>query len=136
MKAITQKHPEGCALASAAMLTGRSYDEIASLAAPLGIRAGDKALYTSTEPLRRLLDRLGIPVASTERPFMGWDSLPDRALLATKWHVEETLAMWHWVVFHRDESGEAILDPAPDRDDPIRRDLSGIHPKWYIEVLK
>ena len=67
---------------------------------------------------------------------MGWNSLPDRALPAIKWHVEETLAMWHWIVFHRDGSGETILNTVPDCDDPVRRDLSGIYPKWFIEVLK
>ncbi len=135
MKVISQEHPEGCALACAAMLTGRSYDEIANLAEALDIRAGDKALYTSTESLRRLLDRLGVRVASGTTPFISWYNLPDRALLATKWHIENELAMWHWVVFLRDGSGEAILDPASGLHNPVRRDLAGIHPKWSIEVL-
>ncbi len=134
MKAITQEHPEGCALACAAMLAGRPYAEIAAIAHRLEIHAGDRALYTGSALLRRLLDRLGVAVAPDERLFDGWAALPDKALLATNWHMENDSPHWHWVVFTRNGDDAAVLDPAPGLDDPVRRDFSDIHPKWFIEV--
>ena len=135
MKAIVQEHPEGCALACAAMLTNRNYSEIAGIAGMLDIHAGDKTLYSTTTPLRRLLNQLGVRLISGETAFASWDTLPNKALLATKWHIEEGLAMWHWVVFVGDENGGVVYDPAPYLEHPKRRDLSTIHPKWFIEVL-
>lgn len=63
MKPIVQQHPEGCALARAAMLCGYSYEQTAAIAKRIGIRAGDKALYGSTVPLRRLLTEMDVGVA-------------------------------------------------------------------------
>lgn len=135
MKVVIQQHPEGCALACAAMLAGRTYDEIVDVAGQLGIHAGDKTLYGTTEPMRCLLAALKKSVASVETPFDTWNTLPGQALLATKWHLEEGAPLWHWVVFVRDENGPAVLDPAAYLDIHRRTDLSEINPKWFIEVL-
>ena len=88
MKPVIQQHPEGCALACAAMLAGLSYIDVVAVAGEIDIRAGDKALYHSTAPMRRLLIQLDIRVGPEEVPFDGWPNLPDRALLATKWFIE------------------------------------------------
>ena len=50
---VVQKHPKGCAIACAAMLCGRSYEQTAQFAARIGIRARDKALYNGTGEMRR-----------------------------------------------------------------------------------
>ena len=135
MNVVIQKHPEGCGLACAAMLADRTYDEITEIAAHLNIHAGDKELYGTTEPIRRLLFKLDIPVAPTEKPFDNWNRLPDRALLATKWHLEQGKPFWHWVVFVRDDTGPAVLDPAAFLKMNRRKDIAAIKPKWFIEIL-
>lgn len=135
MKPVTQQHPEGCALACAAMLSGLSYGEIVVIGEQLNIRAGDKALYSDTALMRRLMNRLGICIASSETPFADWSDLPNRALLATNWHVEEDVAVWHWAVFLRKGNSRVVLDPAAHLDNPVRKDLSVIHPEWFIEVI-
>lgn len=112
-----------------------NYSEIAEIAAQLEIQAGDKSLYSTTAPLRRLLDQLGVRLNSGEAAFKSWDALPAKALLAINWHIEEDLAMWHWVIFLNKESGRVVYDPAPGLDHPERRNLNDIHPKWFIEVL-
>jgi len=61
MEPVVQKHPEGCALACAAILSRLSYDETARIAAGIGIHAGDKALCNGTANLRRLPLYSGAP---------------------------------------------------------------------------
>lgn len=85
--------------------------------------------------MRHLLARLDVSVTSFETPFDNWSALPDRALLAIKWHKEDDVPLWHWVVFVLDENGRAVLDPAACLDVHRRTDFSEIQPKWFIEVL-
>jgi hypothetical protein len=57
------------------------------------------------------LDKPGIKTVATETPFTTWDSLPYRALLSIKWHLENGKAYWHWVIFVRENTGLSyVLD--------------------------
>jgi hypothetical protein len=85
---------------------------------------------------RRLLREYCLRPASTERPFRSWNSLPDRALLAIKWHREKGRPCWHWVVFVRDSEGERVLDSKRSLKRHVRTDFGRMKPKWYIEVIK
>lgn len=136
MQLVIQQHPEGCMLACAAMLSNLSYAEVNEIAGRMGMHAGDKRLYTTTEPMRRLLAELGIRVSDSELPFESWSELPDQCLLAVKWHIEDDLPHWHWVVFLRDESGPVVLDPAAYLAVHRRCDFSQMQPKWFLEVAR
>lgn len=81
------------------------------IADKMGIHADDKRLYTTIEPMRHLLAELGVRGADSVSPFERWGQLPNRCLLATKWHIEAELPHWHWVVFWRDGSESVILGP-------------------------
>lgn len=134
MQVVVQEHPEGCALACAAMLAGLTYRQARHAAAQLGIHAGDKGLYSTAAPLRRLLRYLGLVPAEPEQPFTGWDGLPNCALLAVKWHIEAGRPFWHWVVFIRDAGGAAVLDPSANLTENRRTDWHALKPRWYIKI--
>ncbi len=133
---VVQQDPTGCAIACAAVLTGRTYGEVKDVAFGLGIRVEDSRLWSRPEPMRRLLKQLQVEVAAREQAFTSWDALPALALLAIKWHVEKNGAAWHWVVFTRDESGPSVLDPKRGLRANRRTDLGRIKPKWFIEVSR
>jgi len=135
MNVVIQEHPEGCGLACVAMLAELSYGEVTRIAAELGIHAGDKGLYNSTVLMRRLLAKLDICVGGEERVFGGWDDLPNLCLLATKWHVDNGVPHWHWVVSSRDGGAMRVLDPAAYLEVNARTDLEAIAPQWFIEVI-
>lgn len=134
MKPVVQEEPTGCAIASAAALSGVSYKEAQVIANSIGIYASDSALWSETDHLRRLLNKLGIQVADNEKSFCDWSSLPDLALLATKWHLERGKPYWHWAVFVRDGSRMYVLDSKKSLKKHVRTDFGRIKPKWYIEV--
>ena len=134
MQPVVQEHREGCMLACAAMLANLTYGDVAVIAEKLGICAGDKRLYTSTEPMHRLLTRLGIGAVASVSDFRTWQELPDRCLLATKWHIKHGLPHWHWVAFLRDASGPVVLDPAAHLKNNRRKDFRRIKPKWFLAV--
>lgn len=134
MQPVIQEEISGCGIAASAVLAGMSYSEAKQKANALGIYAADKALWSETEHVRKLLREFGIDVSPTEKPFSSWERLPDRALLAIKWREEQGKPFWHWVVFVR-ENGEAkVLDSKKALKSNIRRDFGRIKPKWYIEV--
>jgi hypothetical protein len=133
-KPVIQKETTGCAIASAAVVAGISYDEAKRVAASLGIHATDSTLWSETNHIRRLLNRLGIQVGDQETPFSTWNRLPDCALLAIKWHVSGGKPHWHWVVFLRDGPVEQVLDSKKSLKTNIRKDFGRIKPKWFIEV--
>ena len=121
-------------LACAAMLANLTYVEVAAIAKTMGIHAGDKRLYTSVEPMQQLLARLGVYTDDSVSDFRTWQELPDRCLLATKWHIEHGLPHWHWVAFLRDASGPVVLDPAAHLKNNRRKDFRRIKPKWFLAV--
>ena len=136
MKPVIQEEITGCAIASSAAISGVSYDEATTVANRLGIFADDKALWSETNYIRRLLNELDVSIDVREKEFLDWLSLPDCALLAIKWHMEKGKPFWHWVVYVRDGDDEYVLDSKKSLKSNVRADFGRIHPKWYIEVEK
>lgn len=134
MQAVIQEETTGCGIAASAALAEISYAQARSAAHRLGIRAEDKALWSDTAYVRRLLSEFGIACFSEEVPFSDWNRLPDRALLAIKWRLENGRPFWHWVVFVRDESGAYVLDSKKSLTQHKRRDFGRMKPKWFIPV--
>jgi len=134
MKPVIQQETTGCAIASAAVLVGISYTSAKKAARDLGITAADPALWSDSTHIRRLLHYYQINTDKHETPFTTWQSLPDRALLAIKWHREKGIPYWHWVVFVRDATGEYVLDSKKALKKNIRTDFGRIKPTWFIGV--
>lgn len=131
---VIQPESGGCGIASAAMLAGMSYAQAKRVAVRIGIDVKDDTLWSDTAPLRRLLKELGVRAARDEMPFTGWEGMPDRALLAVKWHLERGVPHWHWVVFVREDGRAVVLDPATALKHHVRTDFGRIRPKWFIEI--
>ena len=134
MEPVIQEEPTGCGIAASAALAGVSYAEAKQKANALGIYAADTTLWSETEHVRTLLREFGITVSPKETPFKTWESLPDKALLAIKWHTEQGKPFWHWVVFIREHGEAKVLDSKKALKSNTRRDFGRIKPKWYIEV--
>jgi ABC-type bacteriocin/lantibiotic exporter with double-glycine peptidase domain len=135
MKPVIQQEATGCAIASSAVLAGVSYAAAKKVANSLGISATDSTLWSGTSHIRRILKHYKISTSPPETPFKNWQTLPDSALLAIKWHKENGKAYWHWVVFVRDASGEYVLDSKKALKQNVRTDFGRIKPKWFIGVL-
>lgn len=134
MEVVVQEEVTGCGIAASAALAGLSYAEAKTRASALGIHASDTSLWSDTEYVRTLLREFGISASAKETPFESWEQLPDKALLAIKWRIEQGKPFWHWVLFVR-ENGEAkVLDSKKALKSNVRRDFGRIKPKWYIEV--
>lgn len=131
---VIQEEKTGCAIASAAVIAGISYPEAKKIANELGIFATNLALWSETNYIRRLLQKLGIKAAKIETPFKNWSSLPDCALLSIKWYLENGKPYWHWAVFVRDNRGEVVLDSKKALTTNTRTDFGRIKPKWYIKI--
>jgi len=134
MQAVIQEEVSGCGIAASAVLAEISYAQARSVANRLGIHAEDKALWSDTAYVRRLLSEFGIACFADEVPFVNWSQLPDRALLAIKWRQENGRPFWHWVVFVRDGSGAYVLDSKQSLKQHKRRDFGRMKPKWFIPV--
>ena len=133
LKPVIQRDRTGCAIASVAALTRQTYPAVKKAATALGIAVADARLWSTTQPMRKLLGYYGL-VGAEEQKFMSWKSLPSRALLAIKWHREPTGPAWHWVVFARDASGTYVLDSKKTLRNHRRTDFGRIKPKWFIHV--
>ena len=134
MTPVIQRERTGCGIAAAAALAGLTYARAKSVAAGLGISAADERLWSETGQVRRLLRHLGIQARRGERRFSAWEALPDLALLAVKWHVENARPCWHWVVFVRDARGARVLDSKKGLRRNARTDFGRMRPKWFIAV--
>lgn len=134
MNPVIQEEVSGCGIAACAVLAGITYAQAKDRANSMGIYAEDTALWSDTEYVRKLLRALGITAAPTETPFDCWESLPDKALLAIKWRIEQGRPFWHWVVFVRHEADTVVLDSKKALKTHIRRDFGRIKPKWFIRV--
>jgi len=88
MKPVVQNERTGCGIASVAALAGVSYAHAKAQAGRLGISAEDPKLWSDTKYVRTLLSKFGISSSGKEQKFHSWEKLPDRALLAIKWHLE------------------------------------------------
>ena len=135
MKPVIQLEKTGCAIASSAAIAGISYAKAKQLANSLGIYASDSKLWSETKPVRTLLKQLGYKTSKNETPFKNWESLPDHALLAIKWHRENGKPYWHWVVFVRDNKKVYVLDSKSSLKSNIRTDFGRMNPKWFIKVF-
>lgn len=134
MEPVIQEEVTGCGIAASAAIAGVTYAEAKKRANALGIYAADKALWSDTDYVRNLLREFGISVSPKETPFESWERLPDKALMAIKWHTEQGKPFWHWVVFVREGGKEMVLDSKKTLKSNIRRDFGRIKPKWYIGV--
>ena len=134
MKSVLQQEKTGCAIASSAALAGISYTKAKSIANSLGVYAEDSALWSDTNCIRKILRKLNIKTSKSEVPFESWEALPERALLAIKWHKEKGKAYWHWVVYVRENNNEYVLDSSKRIKNNKRTDFGRIKPKWYIKV--
>lgn len=117
-----------------ATLAGVSYRQARQAAHRLGISADDPRLWSETDHVRRLLKQYGLNAAGKETPFLSWETLPDLALLAVKWHRAGGRAFWHWVVFRRGPQGPVVLDPKRALRTHVRTDFGRIKPKWFMAV--
>ena len=133
MKPVIQQDRTGCGIACVAAFTGQKYATVKAEAAKLGIVVTDATLWSDLRPIRRLLARFQISVGK-EVGFTFWRALPDRALLAIKWHREKTGPAWHWVVFVRDAAGCYVLDSKQALRTHRRTDFGRIRPKWFIRL--
>ena len=134
MKPVIQEEKTGCAIACSAAIAGISYNEAKKVANGLGIYAEDSVLWSETKYIRTLLSKLGISAGSKETPFKNWDSLPNCALLSSKWHLEKGKPYWHWVVFIRKDKQCYVLDSKKSLKKNLRTDFGKIKPKWYITI--
>lgn len=134
MEPVIQQEKTGCGIAATAVLAGIGYAEAKRKANALGISAADTALWSETAHVRKLLRELGISVSPKETPFESWEGLPDTALMAIKWRMEQGKPFWHWVVFIREDGEAKVLDSKKALKSNVRRDFGRIKPKWYIEV--
>jgi hypothetical protein len=131
---VIQRDRTGCAIASVAALTGRSYAAVKRTAAALGISVDDARLWMNPRPMRRLLAAHGLAAGAAEEPFSSWETLPARALLAIKWHREPAGPAWHWVVFAREGGDACVLDSKRRLRTHRRTDFGRIKPRWFIAV--
>lgn len=131
---MVQLERTGCGIASVAAIAGLSYSRTKSIANSLGIRAEDKALWSDTSHVRRLLRHLGFSGSAREIPFRSWPALPDLALLSIKWHLEQGRPYWHWVVFAREGSRAYVLDSKKGLRNNRRTDFGRMKPRWFIPI--
>ena len=132
---VVQLERTGCGIASVAALSGRSYPEMKAIAGSLGIFAHDRSLWSDSSHVRRLLAVVGLQAEPGEIPFSSWDSLPDLALLAIKWHLEKGRPFWHWAVFVREENGQScVLDSREGLRHNARTDFGRMRPQWFIRI--
>lgn len=134
MKLVIQQEKTGCAIASSAALAGIPYKKAKSIANGLGVYAEDSTLWSETNYIRKILKKLNIKISKIETPFKSWEALPERALLAIKWHMEKGKPYWHWVVYVRENNNEYVLDSSKRIKNNKRTDFGRIKPKWYIKV--
>ncbi|MAP34572.1 MAG: hypothetical protein CME75_01990 [Halomonas sp.] len=134
MQPVIQEEISGCGIAACAALAGISYAQAKREANAIGIEAAGTSLWSETAHVRRLLKEFDISVSSKEAPFESWENLPDKALMAIKWRLEQGRPFWHWVIFVRESGVATVLDSKKALKTNIRRDFGRIKPKWYITV--
>lgn len=134
IRPVAQEERTGCGIASTAALAGVSYARAKTVAVSLGISAQDRRLWSETAYVRRLLMQFGLRASRTSKPFLSWEDLPSRALLAIKWHVKSGRPFWHWVVFVREKDRAYVVDSNPTLKAPLRTDFGRMRPVWFLSV--
>ncbi len=132
---VVQEETTGCAIAAVASILGKTYSDMKAIANGMGIHASDKALWSDTHYVRRMLANAGVQTSSSEEPFVSWAALPNLALLSIKHHQESGVNFWHWVVFERLDGQPFVLDSASYLPSNVRYDFEAMQPKWFIEVI-
>ena len=120
MEPVVQEEITGCGIASSAAIASVSYQEAKKVANAMGIYAENESLWSDPQYVRDLLRKLGIQTGKEEVPFTSWESLPDCALLSTKWHLEKGIPFWHWAVFVRADNDQYVLDSKKNLKSNIR----------------
>ena len=134
MKPVIQEDVTRCAIASAAAISGISYRKAKRAASRLGIDVNNPAIWSDAKYIRTLLRHFGFKTSRGETRFKNWRSLPDCALLASKWHLEAGRPCWHWVVFVREQDRAYVLDSKQSLKNKVRTDFGKIKPQWFIRV--
>lgn len=134
MKPVVQGEKTGCGIACVATLARVTYNDAKLVANKIGISANDSMLWSDANYVRELCAQFNIKLSKNAKPFLGWDKLPNCALLAIKWHIEDGMPFWHWTVFSRNKEGACVLDPKKKLKKNRRTDFSRIKPKWFIKV--
>lgn len=132
---VVQEETTGCAIAAVANILGKTYSDMKAIANGMGIYASDKALWSDTHYVRRMLATAGVQTSNSEEPFVSWEALPNLALLSIKHHQESGVNFWHWVVFERVDGQSFVLDSASYLPSNVRHDFEAMQPKWFIEVI-
>ena len=132
---VVQEETTGCAIAAVANILGKTYSDMKAIANGMDIYASDKALWSETHYVRRMLANAGVQTSSREEPFVAWEALPNLALLCIKHHQENGVNFWHWVVFERVDGQPFVLDSASYLPSNVRHDFEAMQPKWFIEVI-
>ena len=136
MKAIVQQEETGCGIACIATLVQQPYIVIKAVANSLGIFATDRRLYSDTSYIRQLLAHYRLKTSDKELAFDNWQTLPDLALLASKYHIKSGIAYWHGSVFYRSQNKAVVLDPDANLAHNCRTDFENIWVHWYIAVFE
>jgi len=136
MKPVIQEEATGCGIAAVAAIAGIAYAEARTVANQMGIHADNPALWSDTTSVRRLLNQFGYAAAKEPTPFVDWADLPDRALIALKWHLEQGKPFWHWAVFVRSDKATYVLDSKKTLKTHTRTDFGRMHPKWFTAVCR
>ncbi len=134
-KPIFQRDITGCAIASTAWIAGEEYSAVKRGAEEIGIDILNPSLWSDVAPMRQLLKRFDISAGVDEIPFQSWETLPEKALLAVKWHLEQGKPYWHWTVYSREPQGAFVMDPQKALKNNIRTDFGRIKPRWYIDLF-
>jgi hypothetical protein len=67
---VVQEETTGCAIAAVANILGKTYSDMKAIANGMGIYASDKALWSDTHYVRRMLANAGVQTSSSEEPFV------------------------------------------------------------------
>ena len=72
---VVQEETTGCAIAAVANILGKTYSDMKAIANGMGIYASDKALWSDTHYVRRMLANAGgVQTSNSEEPFVAWEA--------------------------------------------------------------
>ena len=131
MQKLKQIDSTGCGIACIAMLANLDYEEVKGYAVNrMGLGKGGD-FYADTRHLRELGHMCNLEVGKKKRPFKSFEALPNTAILAINYNAEDN--KWHWVVYHRTEYDEYVLDPRAEIKSDKRRDFGRLQ-KYTLGV--
>lgn len=131
---VPQEDITGCAIACTAWITGNSYDVVKTTTEKIGISITNPKLWSDINPVRTILTEFGITLSANPTEFTGWQFLPETSLLAVKYHLENEIPHWHWVVAVKTTNEAFVMDPKKALRTNIRTDFGRMKPKWYWQI--